>query len=157
MKKENTMGLLRKMLETAGENIVKDKEQRLMEKEFIRTNDGSKVISIFIADLFEKGNSAYVWVKKNQVGLFPVVSEDSVSLCYMKAGDGQSFSGMRPKDIEVIKYKFEEIYKISGLEVGYNKLNTITEINELESMINEEIKKLPHIKYNNGYLVKMFQ
>lgn len=58
MKKENTMGLLRKMLETAGENIVKDKEQRLMEKEFIRTNDGSKVISIFIADLFEKGNSA---------------------------------------------------------------------------------------------------
>ena len=59
MKKENTMGLLRKMLETAGENIVKDKEQRLMEKEFIRTNDGSKVISIFIADLFEKGNSAY--------------------------------------------------------------------------------------------------
>ena len=96
-------------------------------------------------------------MKKNHVGLFPVVSEDSVSLCYMKAGDGQSFSGMRPKDIEVIKYKFEEIYKISGLEVGYNKLNTITEINELESMINEEIKKLPHIKYNNGYLVKMFQ
>ena len=46
------MGLLRKMLETAGENIVKDKEQRLMEKEFIRTNEGSKVISIFISDLF---------------------------------------------------------------------------------------------------------
>lgn len=111
MKKENTMGLLRKMLETAGENIVKDKEQRLMEKEFIRTNDGSKVISIFIADLFEKGNSAYVWVKKNQVGLFPVVSEDSVSLCYMKAGDGQSFSGMRPKDIEVIKYNLKRYIK----------------------------------------------
>ena len=49
------MGLLRKMLETAGEKYRKDKEQRLMEKEFISyTNDGSKVISIFIADLFER-------------------------------------------------------------------------------------------------------
>ena len=34
---------------------------------------------------------------------------------------------------------------------------TLTEMDELESMINSEVQKLPHIKYNNGFLVKMFQ
>lgn len=32
-----------------------------------------------------------------------------------------------------------------------------TEKNELEKMIDEEVKKLPHRKYNTGYMVKMFQ
>ena len=74
----------------------------------------------------------------------------------MKPGDGQSFAGIKPKDIEIVKYKFEEIYNICGLSNGYLRLRTRIEKNELEKMIDEEIRKLPHIKYCNGYLVKMF-
>lgn len=150
------MGLFRQLAETAGENILKDKEQKLEEKEFVRGREESKVISLFITALFEKGNPAYNWVKENHVGLFPVIDEQTVSLCYMKPGDGQSFAGIKPRDIEIVKYKFEEIYNICGLSNGYLRLRTRIEKNELEKMIDEEIRKLPHIKYCNGYLVKMF-
>lgn len=76
----------------------------------------------------------------------------------MQPGDGQSFSGVIPKDIEVANYGFEEIYGWYGLGgYGYKSLNSRTQLNALENMINMEIDKLPHIKYNNGFWVRMFQ
>ena len=79
-------------------------------------------------------------------------------------GDEIPFTKMKVEpvaygDIEVAKYTFQEMYRWYGLGegVGYAGLSTRTEMDELESMINSEVQKLPHIKYNNGYLVKMFQ
>lgn len=153
------MGLFGQLLETAGEKLTKDKEQRALEKSFVRNNEGSKAICEYMVDLFQKGSPGYDWVKKNRVGLYPVINSCSVSLCYMQDGDGKSFSGMKPRDIEVGQYSFQEMYSWYGLAegIGYASLTSRTQLNELESMINSEIQKLPHIKYNNGFLVKMFQ
>lgn len=153
------MGILGQIFETVGENISKSKEQRAQEEAFVMNNAGTQAICSFIANLFEKGNAGYNWVKQNRVGLYPVINEDSVSLCYMQPGDGQSFSGIKPKDIEVAKYSFLEMYDWYGLDVGcgYSRLNSRTQLNVLERMINLEVEELPHIKYNNGFLVRMFQ
>ena len=66
---------------------------------------------------------------------------------------------MKPKDIEVSRYSFQEMYSWYGLAegCGYSALTSRTQLNTLENMINMEVQKLPHIKYNNGFLVKMFQ
>lgn len=153
------MGLFGQLVGTAAEKLTKDKEDRQKEQAFVRNNEGSRAICAFMVDLFEKGNSGYDWVKKNRVGLYPVIYSDSVALCYMQAGDGKSFSGMAPKDIEVARYSFQQMYKWYGLSsgVGYAQLSSRTQLNELEDMINAAVQELPHIKYNNGFLVKMFQ
>lgn len=153
------MGLFKQLVETAGEKIMKDKELRAQEEAFVRNNKGSEAICAFMTDLFEKGNSGYDWVKKNKMGLYPVIYKDSVSLCYMQPGDGQSFSGMKTKDAEVVRYTFQEMYDWYGLKAGegYSCLNSRTQLNELEKMIDSAVQQLPHIKYNNGYMVKMFQ
>lgn len=153
------MGLFGQLFETVTENLSKSKEEREQEEAFVRENEGTKAICAFFANLFDKGNSGYNWLKKNRVGLYPVINSDSVSLCYMQAGDGQSFSGMKPKDIEVVHYSFQEMYDWYNLEdgVGYSELTSRTQFNTLERMISAEVQALPHIKYNNGFLVKMFQ
>ena len=153
------MGLFGQIIGTIGENITKDKGQREHEKAFVKNSEGSKAICAYIVDLFQKGNSGYDWVKKNRVGLFPVINNKSVSLCYMQTGDGQSFKTTMPKDAEVAKYSFQEMYSWYGLDAnsGYDVLDSRTQRNELEDMINSAVQELPHIKFNNGYLVKMFQ
>lgn len=153
------MGLFGQLFETAGEKFTKTKEQRAEEEAFVRNNEGSNAICAFFVNLFEKGNSGYDWVKKNRVGLYPVIHNDSVSLCYMQTGDGNSFSGMKPKDVEVVRYSFQEMYSWYGLDatIGYSTLNSRTQLNVLEGMINSAVQNLPHIKYNNGFLVKLFQ
>lgn len=153
------MGLFKQLLETAGEKITKDKGQREQEEAFVNNNEGSKAICAYFVNLFEKGNPGYDWVKENHVGLFPVVNKDSVSLCYMQMGDGKSYSGVKPKDIEVVKYSFQEMYSWYGLSenCGYRVLTSRTQLNALENMIYIEVNKLSHIKYNNGFLVKLFQ
>lgn len=67
------MGLWRQMVETVGENVSKSKEERMREKEYIQNNKGTEAICAFIVNLFEKGNTGYCWVKKNRVGLYPIV------------------------------------------------------------------------------------
>ncbi|MBD5479738.1 MAG: hypothetical protein HDR14_10700 [Lachnospiraceae bacterium] len=153
------MGLMRQIFETMGENISKSKEERKREESFVRDNKGTEAICAFMTNLFEKGNAGYNWVKKNKVGLFPVINKESVSLCYMQLGDGQSFSGMKPKDIEVARYSFREMYDWYGLDenCGYDILNSRTQLNVLEDMIKSDVEKLSHIKFCNGFLVKMFQ
>lgn len=123
------MGLLGQIVGTTGEKVLKNKEQREQEEAFVRNNEGSKAICAFISDLFDKGNACYEWLKKNHVGLYPVINQDSVSLCYMKAGDGQSLSGVKPKDIEVANYSFKEMYNWYGLDVNcaYNELSSRTQ------------------------------
>ncbi len=152
------MGLCRQLLETAGEKLTKDKEQRMREEEFVRNSEGSKAICEYFVNLFDKGNSGYEWVKKNRMGLYPVMYPDAVALCYLQPGDGKSFSGMKPKDVEVVRYTFEEMYRWYGLEAyrGYGRLNSRTQLNALETMISNEVQNLPHIKYNIGFMVKMF-
>ena len=153
------MGLMGKLVNTLGENIFKDKEIREKEKEFVKNNEGSKAICAYIASLFEKGHRGYEWVKENRMGLYPIIYKDSVSLCYMQAGEGKSFQTMSPKDVEVTRYSFQDMYDWYGLDAGcgYSTLNSQTQLNELERMINAKVGELPHIKYNNGYLVKLFQ
>jgi len=154
------MGIWSKLAGTIGENLSKDKEQREQEKAYVRNNEGSKAICAYIAYLFEKGNAGYDWVKKNRVGLYPEINYDSVSLCYMKVGyDDKNLSSVLPKDAEVVKYSFQEMYNWYGLDAncGYSFLNSKTERYELENMISSEVQKLPHIKYNNGFLVRAFQ
>lgn len=153
------MGLFRQLLETGVEKITKDKEQREREEAFVKNNIGSKAICEFLVNKFEKENSAYNWVKENKIGLYPVINEDSVSLCYMQPGDGQSFSGMKPKDVEVVNYSFREMFDWYGLKEneGYAVLSTRTQLNALETMIHNEVGNLPHIKFNNGFMVRMFQ
>ncbi len=153
------MGLIRNMFETVGESISRSKEQKEQEKAFVRNSEGTKAICAFMANLFEKGNEGYIWVKQNRVGLYPIVNYNSVSLCYMQYGDGQSLSGIKPKDIEVVNYSFSEMCRWYGLDegCGYKSLSSRIQLNVLANMINYEIGKLPHIKFNNGYLVKMFQ
>ena len=139
-------------------NLQKIKSRECKKKPLLK-NEGSKAICAYIANLFEKGNFGYNWVKKNHAGLFPVVNKDSVSLCYMQIGDSQSFSGMKPKGIEVVRYSFQEMYSWYSLadNCGYSVLTSRTQINALKNMINLEVQKLPHIKYNNGFFVKLFQ
>lgn len=147
------MGLFGQLMQTAGEKLSKTKEQREQEEAFVRNNEGSKAICAYIADFFEKGNPGYAWLKENKFPLYPVINKDSVSLCYMHTGDGM------PKDAEVGNYSFQEMYSWYGLAegIGYSSLTSRTQMNVLEQMINSEVEKLPHIKFNGGYLVKMFQ
>lgn len=51
------------------------------------------------------------------------------------------------------------MYEWYGIDAGaeYEDLTTRTQLNELENMINTEVQKLLHIKYNNGYMVKLFK
>lgn len=153
------MAIFRQLLETAGEKLTKDKEERAQEQAFVRNNEGSKAICEYMVNLFQKGNPGYDWVKKNREPLYPVINSRSVSLCYMQPGDGKSFSGMKTKDIEVAQYSFEEMYNWYGLAegVGYASLTSRTQLNELQWMIESEVQRLPHIKYNAGFLVRMFQ
>lgn len=153
------MGLLGKLAQTVGENISKSKEDRQREIDFVKNNKGSEAITAYMVDLFQKGNPGYDWVKKNKVGLFPVINNDSVSLCYMQVGDGKSLSGVKPKDIETQRFTFQEMYRWYGLPagVGYTSLDSRTKKNVLENMIDTAVQALPHIKYNVGYMVKMFQ
>lgn len=153
------MGFLRQIFNNAATSIEKEKLRKEQEREFVRNNEGSKAISEYMTDLFQKENSAYCWIKENNEGLFPKVFEDYVALCYLQLGDGQSISGMKPKDIVIHEYTFEEIYAWYGLEenVGFHKLTSKLQMKELEGIINSQIGKLAHLKFNGAYLVKMFQ
>lgn len=153
------MGFFGRLLETAGEKIAKDKEQREREEAFVRGNKGSEAICAYIVDLFEKGNAGYDWVKQNRKGLFPIVNKDSVSLCYSQPGHGESLSDIKAKEIEVVRYSFQEMYSWYGLadNCGYSSLTSRTQFNVLEDMINAEVQRLPHIKYASGFMVKRFQ
>lgn len=153
------MGLFGNLIDSVKENVEKDRQQKEKEREYVRNSEASKAICEFIVDLFQKGNPAYKWIKENnKIGLSPQVNFNTVSLTYMQPGDGKSFSGIKPKDIEVSQYSFQEIFEWYGLETcGYKQLDTKTERKELEYMIGSAIEQLPHMKLTCGYTVKMFQ
>lgn len=148
------MGYFTRLAGTAVERIVKGKEESENEKAFIRNHVGSKAICAYIANLFEKGNTGYNWLKENRKPLNPVVHKDFVALCYV-----QGYQDRLPKEIEVGRFTFEEMYQWYGLKPGqgYSYLRTRIMFDTLEWMINAEVQKLPHMKFSGGYLVKMFQ
>lgn len=155
------MGFFKQIAKTAGEKLLKSKEEIEQEKSFVRNNEGSEAICAYIRDLFEKGNVGYNWVKENKMGLYPVIYNNSVALCYMQTGglNATSFSEAKAKDVEVANYTFQEMYDWYGLSsgIGYTELSSQIQKNTLEHMIDTAVQELPHIKYNIGYVVKMFQ
>ena len=155
------MGIFKQMAQTLGENIAKSKEDRKREEDFIKGNPGSQAIAAYLARLFEKGNGAYNWIKQNKEGLYPVINDDSVSLCYTQSGSvhAQSWKEAKAQEITVGKYSFQEMYKWAGLAdgAGYSRLTSRTQKNALESMIHQAISAHPYLKFNGGYRVKMFQ
>ena len=144
--------------------VQKNKRLKAMEENFVRTNRGSEAICAYIKQLFDKDGPGYDWLKKNKLSpmmstpLYPIVGEDYVSLCYTKYGNGRSFSNSIPKDVEVKRFSFQEMYEWYGLTsvVGYSSLNSKFKRKILESMITDKVQELPHIKYNGGFVVKMF-
>ena len=76
-----------------------------------------------------------------------------------QGGDAKTLKSSMPKDVEVANYTFREMYEWCGLDLsrGYFILDSRTQMNALESMITTSVLQLPHIKFNNGFLVKMFQ
>ena len=138
--------------------VKQEMEQREAQKAFVENHKGSEAICEYIVNMFDKGNSAYYWLKENKTPLYPIVQESRVQLCYMQAGDGKSFSGIKPKDIPVATIYFNEMYEWYGLKngEGYRILDNKVQMKTLEYMISREVQKLPHIKYNAGFLVKMF-
>ena len=153
------MGLFGNIINSVGENIANTKEQKAQDKAFVHNHAGSKAICAYFVQLFEKGQPGYETLKKNRKDpLYPVVRENSVSLCYMQAGAGTSFASMKSKDIEVASYSFSAMYQWYGLRAneGYSQLSTKTQCKTLEEMITNEVCKLPHIKFNGGFMVKMF-
>ena len=76
----------------------------------------------------------------------------------MQTGDGQSLKGIVPKDIPVATIYFNEMYDWYGLKngEGYRILDNKLQMKTLENRISQEVQKLSHIRYNGGFLVKMF-
>lgn len=158
------MGIFGNIVNGIKEQYQQSKEQIELERHFICINPGTEVICAYIKNVFNKDEPGYNWLKENKLlsilstPLYPVVGESYVSLCYMQPGDGRSWESSKPKDIEVARYTFQEMYKWYGLEngVGYKRLDSKTKRKILESLIISKVEELPHIKYNAGFVVKMF-
>lgn len=152
------MSLFGKVFETVGNSIQNAKEQKAQDEAFVRENEGTRAICEYFVQLFEKGYNGYDWLKQNRKPVYPVVNGNSVSLCYYQPGNGQSLSEVKGKDVVIWNYTFQELYQWYGLsgQSGYSQLTTRTQRRTLEGMIAAEVSNLPHIKYNGGFLVKMF-
>lgn len=153
-KEEKMMSLFGKLQEKYQEN----KAQKQQEEEYVKNNRGTEAICAYMKAMFEKDNPAYQWLKSEKTPLYPVVGEDCVSLCYMQAGNGQSIRDIKPSDIAVFTCSFQQMYDWYGLGngEGYSVLNTKVEKKALEQFITWEVEKLQHLKYNGGFLVKLF-
>lgn len=138
--------------------VQQEMAQREQQRAYIKNHKGTEAICTYIADMFDKGNSGYYWLKDNKTPLYPIVEESRVKLCYMQTGDGQSLKGVIPKNIPVATISFQEMYEWYGLSngEGYRILDNKFQMKTLEDLISFEVQKLSHIRYNGGFLVKMF-
>jgi len=131
------------------------------ERNFVRNHKGTEAICAYMKMLFDKGNTGYNWLKANRTfPLYPKVENNQVLLCYSYTQkDPQSFSEMKPKDEEVARYSFQQMYSWYGLSdgEGYSRLDTKLKVKELELQISYAVQELPHIRYNGGFVVKLFQ
>lgn len=131
------------------------------ERDFVRSHKGTEAICAFMKMIFDKGNPGYNWLKENRgCPLYPKVDNNQVLLCYQDTqSNPQSFKDAMPKDVEVGRYSFQEMYNWYGLGAGegYSFLDTKLKKSTLESRISNAVQELPHIKYSSGFVVKMFQ
>lgn len=131
------------------------------ERDFVRNHKGTRAICAYMKMLFDKGNTGYNWLKANPFfPLYPKIEDDQVLLCYLYTQKNpQSFQEMKSRDEEVTRYSFQEMYRWYGLAngEGYELLDTKLKKNELEHQISFAVQELPHIRYNGGFVVKMFQ
>ena len=147
------------IFDTIKTNYQAKKAQDEAERNYIRSNPGTKAISAYMQMLFDKGGPAYNWVKSNRTPLYPIIKSDCVVLCYMQTNpNAQSFRDAMPKDAEICRYSFQEIYRWYGLRngEGFSGISNKVQANTLESCINNKVQELPHITYNGGYRVKLF-
>lgn len=131
------------------------------ERDFVRNHKGTQAICAYMKTLFEKGNPGYNWLKANpSFPLYPKIEGGQVLLCYSYTQKNpQSFKEAMPRDEEVTRYNFQEMYRWYGLAdgEGYNLLDTKLKEKELVLRISSAVQELPHIRYNGGFVVKMFQ
>lgn len=137
------------------------KDANQAERDFVYSHKGTEAICAYIKTLFDKGNPGYNWLKENRgFPLYPKVENNQVLLCYQHIPKNpQSFKDSMPKDVEIARYSFQQMYSWYGLSdgEGYSLLDTKIKRRALESRINNAVEELPHIKYSGGFLVKMFQ
>lgn len=143
-------------------NAYQDKKAaEQAERDFVNNHKGTEAICAFMKMIFDKGNPGYKWLKENRTyPLYPKVENNQVLLCYQYSQKTpQSFKDAMPKDEEVGRYSFQEMFNWYGLAdgEGYNFLDTKLKKRALESRIVSAVEELPHIKYNGGFVVKMFQ
>lgn len=143
-------------------NAYQDKKAaEQAERDFVINHEGTKAICAYMKMVFEKGNPGYNWLKQNHgYPLYPKVENNQVLLCYQHVEKNpQSFKDAKPKDVEVGRYSFQEMYAWYGLNdgEGYSFLDTKLKCRTLEGRITSAVEEHPHIKYNGGFLVKLFQ
>lgn len=147
------------IFETIKNGYQAKKAQDDAQRDFIRNHKGTQAICEYMQMLFDKNNAGYDWVKRNRTGLYPIVKEDCVILCYMHINSNpQSFRDACPKDQEVGRYTFQEMYNWYGLRngEGFQYLSSRLQKKTLETCISNKVQDLPHITYNNGFRVKLF-
>lgn len=143
-------------------NAYQDKKAaEQAERDFVRNHKGTEAICAFMKMIFDKGNPGYNWLKENRGWpLYPKVENNQVLLCYQHSEKNpQSFKDAMPKDVEVGRYSFQEMYNWYGLEdgEGYSFLDTKLKCRTLESQLTSAVEEHSHIKFNGGFIVKMFQ
>lgn len=156
-KEKTTTGLF-----DAIKNTYQDKKAaNQAERDFVCNNKGTMAICAYMKMVFDKGNPGYKWLKENSHwALYTKVEGNQVLLCYQYTEQNpQSFREAKPQDVEVGRYSFQEMYQWFGLQdgEGYSWLDTKLKCRTLDDRISSAVQELPHIKYNGGFRVKMFQ
>lgn len=154
------MSLFKDLANTVVTRYNEKKEQDANDRAYVQNNEGSKAISVYMADLFKKGHEGYTWLKENKMPLIIDVEQDVVTLSYEElARNPQSFREAMPKKKVVGRYYFQQMYKWYGLNSSsaYGQLDTKVQRAALSGMIDDEIRALGHMKYTSGWEVKLFQ
>lgn len=154
------MGVFGDLAGNIKNKIESDKAEKERLRREIQNNRGTEAICSYMFTLFEKGNAGYNWLKANRkFPLYPVVGDAGVELCYTQyASNPQSLREMKPKNIRVSYYCFQEMYSWYGLAYGegYLTLNNKVQKDWLCSMINQRVQQHNHIKYTTGWELKLF-
>ena len=123
--------------------------------EYVRGNEGSRIICAAVRDLFRCGRRT-----QGKYGpLYPVVKESSVALCCLGPGEERPAPASVPGDRVVWEKTFDEIYREAGAEGKdvYHVLSSKGMRWTLEGMIREAVSTLPYIKDTSiGFQVLRF-
>lgn len=154
------MGLLTNLKNNIANSYNEKKAAAQQDKAYVRNNIGSTAIAEFIAAYFGKGAPLYNWVKDNHQGIEFRTNAFSIDVYYTySVRNPQGFRDAMPKKEVICTFSFDEMYRWYGCtnQGAFSRLTTKTQMNELYSIIIEHLNEIPHIKYANGWTVRMFQ